>query len=91
MAAQVLSHQNFRLAKAAGQASPVAPTWVGQWQRIFQAAFTGLSKAHARRHELASLPKDIQRDTGLSPEEATGISSFQPDLPFFLQRGFGHR
>lgn len=29
------------------------------------------------------------RDIGLSAEDATGVASYRPDLPFFMQPGFG--
>ena len=44
--------------------------------------------AHVRRAELASLDAHTQRDSGMSAQDATGISSYQPDLPFFMQSGF---
>ncbi len=44
--------------------------------------------AHARRAELAHIDAATSRDIGLSAEDATGISTHQPDLPFFMQAGF---
>ena len=63
--------------------------WVSRWLRPLQASVVRVNKAHARRCELTSLPQDVLSDTGLSPEDATGIASYQPDLPFFMQDGFG--
>jgi hypothetical protein len=31
------------------------------------------------------------RDAGLSREQALGVANHQPDLPFFMQPGFGGR
>ena len=67
----------------------IAQPWLARWLRILRASVGRVDKAHARRCELASLPQDVLRDTGLPPEDATGIASYQPDLPFFMQNGFG--
>lgn len=64
-------------------------SWFSRWLRALRASVAGVDKAHARRCELASLPQNMMCDTGLSPEDATGIASHQPDLPFFMQNGFG--
>ena len=64
-------------------------SWFSRWLRALRASVAGVDKAHALRCELASLPQNVMSDTGLSPEDATGIASHQPDLPFFMQNGFG--
>ena len=64
---------------------------LARWLRLMLASVARVDKAQARRCALASLPQDILSDTGLSPEDATGIASHQPDLPFFMQNGFGRR
>ena len=64
-------------------------SWLYRWLRALRASVAGVDKAYARRCELASVPQDLLRDTGLSPEDATGIASHQHDLPFFMQNGFG--
>jgi len=47
--------------------------------------------AHASRcNRAAFLAGDFQ-DTSIDPSDATGIASWQPDLPFFMQNGFGRR
>lgn len=51
-------------------------------------ALTKIEKAHALRAELASFDVHTCRDIGLSAPDATGISSYQADLPFFMQSGF---
>jgi hypothetical protein len=66
-------------------------SWFSRWLRALRASVAGVDNAHALRCELASLPQNVMSDTGLSPEDATGIASHQPDLPFFMQSGFGRR
>ncbi len=63
-------------------------SWLSRWLRALRASVAGVDKAHALRCELASLPQNVMSDTGLSPEDATGIASYQPELPFFMQSGF---
>ena len=64
-------------------------SWFSRWLQPLQASVARVDKAHALRCELASLPQNVMSDTGLSPEDATGIVRHQPDLPFFMQSGFG--
>lgn len=64
-------------------------SWFSRWLQPLRVLVAGVDKAHAKRCELASLPQDVLRDTGLSSEDAAGIASYQPDLPFFMQDGFG--
>ena len=64
-------------------------SWFSRWLRALRASVAKVNKAHAKRCELASLPQNVMSDTGLSPEDATGIASHQPDLPFFMQSSFG--
>jgi hypothetical protein len=47
--------------------------------------------AHVSRCNLASVSAMVVRDSGLDPSDATGIAAWQPDLPFFMQSGFGQR
>lgn len=47
--------------------------------------------AHASRCIRASFTAEAFQDTGIDPSDATGIPSWQPDLPFFMQRGFGRK
>ena len=90
MAAHAFSLQITRSAKAMGRVPSTAPSRIAVWLCMFQTSVARVGKAHALRRELASLPQDTERDTGLPPETATGISTYQPDLPFFMQHGFGH-
>jgi hypothetical protein len=48
-------------------------------------------QSHHRRLGFALVSADVLRDIRISAEEATGLSSRQPDLPFFMQTGFGCR
>jgi hypothetical protein len=45
--------------------------------------------AHAARRALAAFSEPEFQDTGIDPSDATGIPSWQPDLPFFMQSGSG--
>ena len=47
--------------------------------------------AQAARCRLESVSAEVVQDSGLDPSDATGISAWQPDLPFFMQSGFGQR
>ncbi|MES2542608.1 MAG: hypothetical protein V4720_12840 [Pseudomonadota bacterium] len=62
-----------------------------RWLAAVSATARRTGAAHARRRILEDLPPDLLRDTGLTPEQATGIKRHQPDLPFFMQAGFGDR
>lgn len=65
--------------------------------KAWKAAATGAIRAfvqagrdaQAARAKRASFCAQDFRDTGLDPSEATGITSWQADLPFFMQNGFG--
>lgn len=65
-----------------------ATSRISQWTATARSWLTRSSKAHNESCTLDALPKDIRRDIGMSPEDATGIPSWQPDLPFFMQGGF---
>ena len=47
--------------------------------------------AHAARCTLAAFSEQDFQDTGIDPSDATGIPPQQPDLPFFMQSGFGRK
>lgn len=90
----VMMSKPYALSEPSGIASgldqvALMRSWFSRWLRPLRASVARVDKAHARRCELASLPQDLLSDTGLSPEDATGIASNQPDLPFFMQDGFG--
>lgn len=40
---------------------------------------------------LTAIRPETLRDTGLSADDLTGVPSYDPALPFFLQSGFGRR
>lgn len=68
-------------------------------------AFFGISRLRAhltdtlsKTAETCTLQRDHDhhpdatfRDAGLSRDDATGIGSYHPELPFFMQSGFGQR
>jgi hypothetical protein len=61
---------------------------------VFSASRTSLHKvevAHISRCDLASFSAEEFQDTRIDPSDATGIPSWQPDLPFFMQSGFGRK
>lgn len=47
--------------------------------------------AQTARCRLESVSAEVVRDSDLDPSDATGIPAWQPDLPFFMQSGFGQR
>ena len=49
---------------------------------------SAVNVAHAQNVELTALDQHTSRDIGLSAHDATGISSHQQALPFFMQTGF---
>lgn len=57
----------------------------------------GATRRSAQKAEAAQASRCIResfateefQDTGIDPSDATGIASWQPDLPFFMQSGFG--
>lgn len=81
-----------RSGMAVGQAG-----WAVRWARLgrlagrIEARAGRADAAHDARCRLEAVPDEVARDGGLAPEDATGIATWQPDLPFFMQRGFGKR
>ncbi|MDP3195788.1 hypothetical protein [Tabrizicola sp.] len=45
--------------------------------------------AMERQSRLAAIQPDTVGDTGLAPEDLTGVATYDPALPFFMQSGFG--
>ncbi len=75
----------------------VQTVFVASWSqtRLFRRLFTSIGNVNAA-HEACLLHRDVSdrdlQDAGLSREEALGVSNHQPDLPYFMQPGFGaHR
>ena len=64
---------------------------VKRWLMAVRSHAAGIDAAHAARRQRDCLPADFSRDTGMSIEDATGLGSWQPELPFFMQSGFGTR
>lgn len=59
--------------------------------RIAAAAIARAERSKHRRLGFAFLPPEVLQDIAMSAEEATGQGSYRPDLPFFMQPGFGRR
>ncbi len=53
--------------------------------------FGAAARAHDRRRACEAVGADTTRDTGITPETATGTQNWQADLPFFMQSGFGRQ
>ena len=65
--------------------------WIAAVIGVTRAPVDKIDAAHALRcHRASFLVEDIQ-DTGIDPSDATGIAAWQPDLPFFMQSGFGRK
>lgn len=60
-------------------------TWV---RRPGRQGADAVAEAQARRCCRERIPRDALRDSGLSRDDATGIGSWQAELPFFMQSGF---
>lgn len=60
--------------------------------RSLLGAMESVGAAHdARRQHVEVSDRDLG-DVGMLREDALGVPSFQPELPFFMQSGFGtHR
>lgn len=65
--------------------------WIAAVIGVTRAPVDKIDAAHTLRcHRASFLIEDI-RDTGIDPSDATGIAACQPDLPFFMQSGFGQK
>ena len=81
------------------RAKPTAPvfsygpsiTWFVGLLGSIRASMRRVECGHVARSDLMSISAEVSRDTGFDPSDATGISSWQPDLPFFMQGGFGRK
>lgn len=82
--------------------SPARPVLAVEQFRRFKSRITAVlaavrtyrqrvEDAHAARRSLASFSDAEFHDTGIDPSDATGIGSWQSDLPFFMQSGFGRK
>jgi hypothetical protein len=77
----------FSLARAEALITKIVTAKVYSLQLRLGAA----ARAHERRRAYESVGPDTMRDVSLVPELATGAASWQADLPFFMQSGFGRR
>lgn len=69
------------------------PGWrlLGGWAHALRTRLGAAARAHERRRMFEAAGEDVMRDTRLPPDTATGLSGWDPDLPFFMQRGSGRR
>lgn len=65
--------------------------WIGAVRAAASVSRQKVEDAHAARCALASFSDAEFQDSGIDPSDATGIPSWQPDLPFFMQSGFGRK
>lgn len=63
----------------------------GRWAHALGTRLGAAARAHERRRMFEAAGEDVMRDTRVPPDTATGLSGWEPDLPFFMQRGFGRR
>ena len=66
-------------------------TWIAAVPYAARTILHSVEVAHDSRCHLESVSAKVVRDSGLDPSDATGIAAWQPDLPFFMQSGFGQR
>jgi hypothetical protein len=64
---------------------------LGRWAYALRSRLGAAARAHERRRMFESVGEDVVRDTRVPPDTATGLSGWEPDLPFFMQSGFGRR
>jgi hypothetical protein len=58
-------------------------------RRLLGVGLTKVSAAHEARRRYQELADREVRDAGLSRDVVLGLPKYQPDLPFFMQPGFG--
>ena len=63
----------------------------GRWAHALRSRLGAAARAHERRRMFEAAGEDVMRDTRVPPDTATGLSGWEPDLPFFMQPGFGRR
>jgi hypothetical protein len=66
-------------------------SWIAAVLRRTRACLHRAEVANASPCNLAAFSAEDFQDTGIDPSDATGIASWQPDLPFFMQTGFGRK
>jgi hypothetical protein len=64
-------------------------TWTAAVLGTTRASLQKVEDAHVFLCRLASFSAEDFKDAGIDPSDATGIPSWQSDLPFFMQIGFG--
>jgi hypothetical protein len=81
--------QTGSTALATGLADGSAGRMLGRIVGLVRHRFGRAARAQERRRAGEAVGADTMRDTGVAPEMATGIRTWQADLPFFMQSGFG--
>jgi hypothetical protein len=86
------SDENDTLTTLAGLERPgLAGSWTAAAFAWIRKTLHAVEDAHQSRCNLSSFAAEEFEDTGVDPSDATGITSWQPDLPFFMQSGFGRK
>ncbi|WP_431298492.1 hypothetical protein [Tabrizicola sp. BL-A-41-H6] len=75
----------------ASRSETAAVGFIWRVARAVAARLGRVDEAHAARCRLAALPGEVLRDSGIAPCDAVGEATWQPELPFFMQDGFGER
>ncbi len=68
-----------------------APHWLFRLIAHLWSIPSTTEQAYSQRRDYDHQPDATFRDAGQSRDDATGLGSHQPELPFFLQSGFGKR
>ena len=86
------THPDVRQPTGTGQSilAGMSRLWRGVWHPV-PARPDPVAAAHACRRTLDAVTAADVRDMGLAREDATGIPTMQPELPFFMQSGFGRK
>ena len=82
------------LASAVMHSAPLPSSDEGFIERLrlrLRRRFARVEVAMAGQSRLSAIRPETESDTGLSAEDLTGATSYDPALPFFLQSGFGRR
>ena len=66
-------------------------TWIATVLGATGASVRRVEEAQAARCTRASFSEEDFQDTGRDASDATGIASWQPALPFYMQGGFGRK
>ena len=65
--------------------------WLFRFVAHLNQSHAAIEQARTQQRTHDHHPDAVFRDAGRSRDDATGIGSHQPKLPFFMQSGFGKR